>query len=139
MSVYEILMKDSMLWRLILNIAGFPVAGSTSNNTRRLSRKLSNMSRRRESDFETSTTVKPVDSFDSMGLSEDLIRGIYAYGTLVDNTILSSLLLSLFFFHLLLSPLHYPHHLVDRVANTAFAPMQRRYQRWHYCIHAQFA
>ena len=62
------------------------------------------MSRRRESDFETSTTVKPVDSFDSMGLSEDLIRGIYAYGTLVDNTILSSLLLSLFFFHLLLSP-----------------------------------
>ena len=41
-----------------------------------------NMSRGgRSSDFETSAAVKPVDSFDAMGLSEDLIRGIYAYGT----------------------------------------------------------
>ena len=36
---------------------------------------------KRDGDFETSAAVKPVDSFDSMGLSEDLIRGIYAYGT----------------------------------------------------------
>ena len=32
------------------------------------------------SDFETSASVKVVESFDTMGLSEDLIRGIYAYG-----------------------------------------------------------
>lgn len=31
-------------------------------------------------DFETSASVKVVESFDTMGLSEELIRGIYAYG-----------------------------------------------------------
>ena len=30
--------------------------------------------------FETSTDVKVVASFDKMGLKEDLLRGIYAYG-----------------------------------------------------------
>jgi ATP-dependent RNA helicase len=29
--------------------------------------------------FETSHNVKPVTSFDQMGLKEDLLRGIYAY------------------------------------------------------------
>lgn len=29
--------------------------------------------------FETSADVKVVSTFDSMGLKEDLVRGIYAY------------------------------------------------------------
>ncbi|KAJ2413934.1 RNA helicase, partial [Coemansia sp. RSA 2524] len=39
------------------------------------------MSRRenRESLFKTSKDIKPVTSFDDMGLKEDLLRGIYAY------------------------------------------------------------
>ncbi len=32
-----------------------------------------------EIQFETSTEVKVIQSFDDMGLKEDLIRGIYAY------------------------------------------------------------
>ena len=31
-------------------------------------------------EFETSDNVEVLKSFDSMGLKEDLIRGIYAYG-----------------------------------------------------------
>lgn len=31
-------------------------------------------------EFETSKDVKVVSSFDKMGLKEDLLRGIYAYG-----------------------------------------------------------
>ena len=31
-------------------------------------------------DFETSRGVKTVDTFDKMGLREDLLRGIYEYG-----------------------------------------------------------
>lgn len=31
-------------------------------------------------EFETSDNVEVVKSFDSMGLKEDLIRGIFAYG-----------------------------------------------------------
>jgi len=31
-------------------------------------------------EFETSENVEVVKSFDSMGLKEDLIRGIFAYG-----------------------------------------------------------
>lgn len=30
--------------------------------------------------FETSATVQVVPTFDSMGLRDDLLRGIYAYG-----------------------------------------------------------
>ena len=32
-------------------------------------------------EFETSEDVKVIPTFDSMGLREDLLRGIYAYGT----------------------------------------------------------
>lgn len=31
-------------------------------------------------EFETSDSVTVIKSFDSMGLKEDLVRGIYAYG-----------------------------------------------------------
>ena len=31
-------------------------------------------------EFETSDNVEILKSFDSMGLKEDLVRGIYAYG-----------------------------------------------------------
>ena len=33
-------------------------------------------------EFETSDSVTVLKSFDSMGLKEDLVRGIYAYGKL---------------------------------------------------------
>jgi len=32
-------------------------------------------------EFETSEEVNVIPTFDSMGLREDLLRGIYAYGT----------------------------------------------------------
>ncbi len=32
-------------------------------------------------EFETSEDVNVIPTFDSMGLREDLLRGIYAYGT----------------------------------------------------------
>lgn len=32
-------------------------------------------------EFETSEDVSVIPTFDSMGLREDLLRGIYAYGT----------------------------------------------------------
>ena len=32
------------------------------------------------SEFETSEDVEVIPTFDSMGLREDLLRGIYAYG-----------------------------------------------------------
>ena len=35
-----------------------------------------------EIQFETSEGVKVVNSFDDMGLKEDLVRGIYAYSKL---------------------------------------------------------
>ena len=31
--------------------------------------------------FSGSSKIKVIESFDDMGLSEDLLRGIYAYGT----------------------------------------------------------
>lgn len=33
-----------------------------------------------EAQFETSKGVKVINSFDQMGLKEDLLRGLYAYG-----------------------------------------------------------
>jgi len=36
-------------------------------------------------EFETSDSVTVIKSFDSMGLKEDLIRGIYAYGKWTDS------------------------------------------------------
>jgi hypothetical protein len=33
-----------------------------------------------EADFDVPSTVKVVNSFDSMKLREDLLRGVYAYG-----------------------------------------------------------
>ena len=37
-------------------------------------------------EFETSEEVKVIPTFDSMGLREDLLRGIYAYGTYTFTT-----------------------------------------------------
>ena len=34
-----------------------------------------------DADFETSEDVEVVPSFDSMGLKDELLRGIYAYGS----------------------------------------------------------
>ena len=36
-------------------------------------------------EFETSEDVDVVPTFDSMGLREDLLRGIYAYGKIFDR------------------------------------------------------
>lgn len=46
-------------------------------------------------EFETSDNVQILKTFDSMGLKEDLIRGIYAYGKClmsVDLTLISRLI-----------------------------------------------
>jgi ATP-dependent RNA helicase len=50
---------------------------SSSSNIKRtiLNEDLSNV------EFETSEDVEVVPTFDSMGLREELLRGIYAYGT----------------------------------------------------------
>lgn len=49
---------------------------SSSSNIKRtiLNEDLSNV------EFETSEDVEVVPTFDSMGLREELLRGIYAYG-----------------------------------------------------------
>ena len=39
----------------------------------------------RNIEFETSEDVDVTPTFDSMGLREDLLRGIYAYGMAVDH------------------------------------------------------
>ena len=36
-------------------------------------------------EFETSEDVDVIPTFDSMGLREDLLRGIYAYGTVITS------------------------------------------------------
>ena len=36
--------------------------------------------------FETSANVKPVASFEDMGLKEELLRGIFAYGASADRS-----------------------------------------------------
>lgn len=42
-------------------------------------RNIIGMQNDSEIQFETSTEVKVINSFDEMGLKEDLVRGIYAY------------------------------------------------------------
>lgn len=41
-------------------------------------------------EFETSEDVEVIPTFDSMGLREDLLRGIYAYGSYVFRDVESS-------------------------------------------------
>jgi len=50
-------------------------------------------------EFETSEDVNVIPTFDSMGLREDLLRGIYAYGNVL-TTLLSFIVPFTQFFHL---------------------------------------
>lgn len=38
-------------------------------------------------EFETSEDVEVIPTFDNMGLREELLRGIYAYGKIIDGTL----------------------------------------------------
>ena len=49
---------------------------AAGRNRRVIPEDLSNV------EFETSEDVEVIPTFDSMGLREDLLRGIYAYGML---------------------------------------------------------
>jgi len=42
-------------------------------------------------EFETSEDVNVIPTFDNMGLREDLLRGIYAYGKTITFTVLTLL------------------------------------------------
>lgn len=50
---------------------------ATANNSKQAEENLKNV------EFETSEDVEVVPTFQSMKLREDLLRGIYAYGTLI--------------------------------------------------------
>lgn len=57
--------------------AAVPVVGVTSGSSRKRLLREEDMTK---VEFETSEEVDVTPTFDTMGLREDLLRGIYAYG-----------------------------------------------------------
>lgn len=50
-------------------------------------------------EFETSEDVEVIPTFDNMGLREELLRGIYAYGKYIFGFVTSNLFNQMFFFY----------------------------------------
>ena len=59
----------------------FPALATSTKNIPMTSKKRLEVEEVDEMDFETSANVQIISSFEDLSLNEQLLRGIYAYGT----------------------------------------------------------